>query len=194
MDILLSARAPLKEVTLPSALISSKTLINPFTYLLACLSAINIFSGVRIWSKRSKEGKSATESGNETRLRALKDLKHSHETASSLSELIELDGAGTWPPKANHSSWPEALRPYKDIYLELVPLLPAAKPSLDDNVNHKRREKYRSSMRKLFAERVNVVEVEKLMAQVEAGKWDQLSRDAYNGFYSCVAVCRHAYR
>lgn len=86
------------------------------------------------------------------------------------------------------------LRPYKDIYLELVPLLPAAEPSLDDEVNRERRNKYRSLMRKLFTERVNITQVEEIMVAVEAGNWDVLPRDAYNGFYSCVAVCRHAYR
>ena len=105
-----------------------------------------------------------------------------------------MDGAGAWPPKANHDYWPVALRPYKDIYLELNPLLPAAEPSLDDNVNSERRNTYRSLMRKLLAERINIAQVEEIMAAVDAGNWDVLPRDALNGFYCCVAVCRHAYR
>lgn len=87
-----------------------------------------------------------------------------------------------------------ALRPYKDIYLELIPLLPTAERSLDDNVNNARRNKYRSLMRKLLTERINIAQVEEIMAAVEAGNWDVLPRDAYNGFYACDAVCRHAYR
>ena len=124
----------------------------------------------------------------------LKALAGRHETASILLELFEKEGAGSWPPKANHDSWPIALRPYKDIYLELIPLLPAAEPSLDDNVNHSRRNKYRSLMRELLHERINIVQVKCLLAAAEAGNWDVFPRDAYNGFYGCIAVCRHAYR
>lgn len=87
-----------------------------------------------------------------------------------------------------------ALRPYKDIYLELIPLLSTAQPTLDDNANNERINTYRSLMRELFAVRVDIAQVEEIMATVEAGNWDVLPRDAYNGFYCCVAVCRHAYR
>ena len=124
----------------------------------------------------------------------LKTLASSHQTASSLLELLEKEGAGSWPPKADHESWPTALRPYKDIYLELAPLLPAAQPSLDDNVNHNRRNKYRSLMRGLLHEKINIDQVRSILAAAEAGNWDMFPRDAYNGFYGCVAVCRHAYR
>lgn len=134
------------------------------------------------------------ETGTSSKLQDLKSLKGQHEAAATLFELIEKDGAGAWPPRANHVSWPAALRPYKEIYLELNPLLPSAEPSLDDGVNEERRNKYRSLMRKLFAERVNIGEVQAIMAAAEAGNWDVLPRDAYNGFYSAVAVCRHAYR
>lgn len=134
------------------------------------------------------------ETGTISKLQDVKSLKDQHEAAATLSELIEKDGAGSWPPKASHDSWPAALRPYKDIYLELNPFLPSAEPSLDDGVNEERRNRYRSMMRKLFAERVNITEVEAIMAASEAGDWTVLPRDAYNGFYCAVAVCRHAYR
>ena len=122
----------------------------------------------------------------------LRTLKGRHKTASILVDLVEEDGAGAWPPKANHNSWPRTLRPYKDIYLELNSILPTAEPSLDNDVNYRRRNRYRTQMRKLLADRVNVAQVEE--TAVEAGNWDVLPRDAYNGFYACVAVCRHAYR
>ncbi|KAL8929483.1 MAG: hypothetical protein Q9208_001152 [Pyrenodesmia sp. 3 TL-2023] len=77
---------------------------------------------------------------------------------------------------------------------ELNPLLPSAEPSRDDGVNKERRNKYRLLMRKLFAERVNLPQVETLMAAAEAGNWGVFPRDPYNGFYCAVAVCRHAYR
>ena len=134
------------------------------------------------------------ETGTFPKLQDLKTLKERHEAAAVLSELIEKDGAGAWPPRAKHDSWPKALQPYKDIYLELNPLLPLAEPSLDHNFNEERCNKYRSLMRKLFAERVNIAQVETLMAAAEAGNWDIFPQDAYNGFYCAVAICRHAYR
>ena len=134
------------------------------------------------------------ETNQDTVLKELQALAGRHETASSLLELIEKEGAGSWPPKANHDSWPIVLRPYKDIYLELVPLLPAAEPSLDDNVNHSRRNRYRSLMRKFLHERIDIDQVRYFLAAAEAGNWDEFPRDAYNGFYCCIAVCRHAYR
>ncbi len=157
------------------------------------LSALIIVLGSLIWRWRLKPVE-VDDTGNVSRIGDLRILKDRHETASVLSELVDEDGAGAWPPKANHSSWPMALLPYKDIYLELVPLLPAAEPSLDDNVNNERRSNFRSLMRKLLTERVNIPQVELLMLAAQDGKWDIFPRDAYNGFYACVAVCRHAYR
>ena len=126
----------------------------------------------------------------------IKDLRQSedHELAGALIRLFEKDGAGAWPPRANHDSWPIALRPYKEIYLELASLLPTAEPSLDDDVNIARRERYRSRMRTLLADRVDVTSVQSILEKVEAGSWELFPRDAYNGFYACIAVCRHAYR
>ena len=163
------------------------------------LPAITIILGSLLWRKHSKpagiaESDDADETGNSRKVQDLRALRGRHETASVLAELVDKDGAGAWPPKVDHDSWPAALRPYRDIYLEMVPLLPAAEPSLDDNVNNERRTKFRSLMRKLLAERINIAQVEDIMAAVEAGYWNVLPRDAYNGLYCCVAVCRHAYR
>ncbi len=160
--------------------------------VLCFLGALIIFSGTLLWKRRPKPAM-VDEMGNSSRIQDLRTLK-GRKTASVLLELFDKDGAGAWPPKANHDSWPIALHPYKDIYLELVPLLPAAEPSLDDSVNNERRNKYRSLMRMLLNERINIAQVELIMAEVEAGNWDVLPRDAYNGFYACIAVCRHAYR
>lgn len=119
-----------------------------------------------------------------------------HETAACLAELIHKDGAGTWPPRANHahSTWPAALRPYKEIYHEMAPLLPAADVSLDDEVNEQRITLFRTRFRQLLSEQVNLQEVTRLLAAADAGRWDVFPRDVYNGFYSCIAWCRHAYR
>lgn len=161
--------------------------------LIVCFIGTLIVLGSLLWRRLSRPVES-DETGNDWKIQDLKSLKSRHETASILSELVEKDGAGAWPPKADHDSWPMSLRPYKDIYLELIPLLPAAQPSLDDNVNNERRSRYRSLMRKLLVERVNIAQVESIMAAVETGNWDIFPRDAYNGFYCCIAVCRHAYR
>lgn len=124
----------------------------------------------------------------------LRTVQSCHETASALLDLIEEDGAGVWPPRCNHENWPTALRPYKSIYLELIPLFPAAKPSLDDDENAKRIARFRDLMRKMLAERIDLGKVKQVMRRVEKGDWSGFPRDGYNGFYCCVAVCRHAYR
>lgn len=161
--------------------------------ILCFLAALIICSGTLLWRRRRWPTAEVDEMGYASRIEDLRTVKGC-EPATVLLELFDNDGAGAWPPKANHDSWPMALRPYKDIYLELLPLLPAAEPSLDDNVNSKRRNGYRSLMRKLLGERIDVAQVEQILAAAEAGNWDVLPRDAYNGFYACVAVCRHAYR
>lgn len=100
----------------------------------------------------------------------LRTLKGRHKIAWSLSELVKKEGAGTWPPKSNHDSWPMALLLYKDIYLELIPLLPTAKPSLDDNVNSEQHSRYRSVRRKLLTERISIAQVEEeVLDTVEGG-------------------------
>ena len=163
------------------------------TTIVCFLGAIIIASAGFLWRKHRQTADS-DETGNTQKIQDLRTLKAEHETASILSELVDKDGAGAWPPRANHDSWPTALQPYKDIYLEIVPMLPAAEPSLDDDVNTARRIKYRSSMRKLLNNRINITEVIDIMAAVEAGEENALPRAEYNGFYACVAVCRHAYR
>ncbi|KAL8768141.1 MAG: hypothetical protein Q9209_005532 [Squamulea sp. 1 TL-2023] len=147
-----------------------------------------------LWRKLRKADEEVDETGNLRKYQDLRILKSQHEAAAILSDLVDKDGAGAWPPKVNHDSWPAALMPYKDIYLTCVPHLPAADPSTDDDVNQERRGKYRALMRKLLHERINVAEVESIMKAVEAGDWSACPRDAYNAVYCCVAVCRHAYR
>ncbi|KAK3897548.1 hypothetical protein C8A05DRAFT_38900 [Staphylotrichum tortipilum] len=129
-------------------------------------------------------------------VRDIKQLAECHEAAALLSDLIHQDGAGEWPPRSNHdyTSWPAALRPYRDIYAEMAPLLPTSDLSLDDDVNRARISTFRSGFQTLLQERVNLAQVEQLLAAAEAGRWDVFPRDTYNGFYACIAWCRHAYR
>lgn len=123
-------------------------------------------------------------------------LSNLHETAAVLSDLIQKDGAGSWPPKATHvhHSWPLPLRPYKEVFLLMSPYLAYSEASLDDEVNKLRISKFRAKFSALLEERINLDEVKLLLEAAEAGRWDALSRDVYNAFYSCIAICRHAYR
>ncbi len=175
---------------------SKPRIVSPYTAfcIVAFLAALILPWGVLSWRKLRKPNEDVDETGNLRKYQDLRFLKDQHETAAILSDLVDKDGAGAWPPRADHDSWPAALKPYKDIYLECVPLLPAADPSTDDDVNQERRGRYRSLMRKLLHERINAAEVEKIMKAVEAGDWNACPRDAYNAVYCCVAVCRHAYR
>ncbi|RMZ72078.1 Indoleamine 23-dioxygenase [Pyrenophora seminiperda CCB06] len=127
---------------------------------------------------------------------AIKDLAEHHEVAEILSELIQKDGAGSWPPNANHAhtEWPLCIQPYREIYLEMAPLLPQPEPSLDDEVNASRISEFRQRYRDLLSERVDLVEVKKLMDMAEADRWVEFPRDVYNAFYCCIASTRHAYR
>ena len=129
-------------------------------------------------------------------LQDITDLAECHETPALLSDLIHKDGAGKWPPRSNHATatWPAALRPYRGIYEEMAPLLSTATVSLDDEVNRLRIANFRSHFRKLLHEQVDLAQVEALLQAAEAGQWDVFPRDTYNGFYSCIAWCRHAYR
>lgn len=143
-----------------------------------------------------QQHRNASEETSEHRIKDIMELAACHETAARLADLVQKDGAGSWPPRANHahSTWPVALRPYKEIYLEMAPLLPAANVSLDDEVNKERVTYFRSHFRKLLDEGVNLQEVTQLLEAADAGRWDVFPRDAYNAFYCCIAWCRHAYR
>ncbi|KAI3318439.1 hypothetical protein HD806DRAFT_526373 [Xylariaceae sp. AK1471] len=131
---------------------------------------------------------------NVHRVQKLKAIEAPYEAVSALSRLVDEDGAGDWPPRVAHHDLPSCFQHYQDIYLELVPHLSTATPSLDDDTNKQRMAKFRSSMRKLLAERISISDVELALARVESGDHSSLTRAAYNGIYCSIAVCRHAYR
>ncbi|KAF1832326.1 hypothetical protein BDW02DRAFT_640868 [Decorospora gaudefroyi] len=131
-----------------------------------------------------------------TKIKEIRALARRHVVAEILDDMIQKDGAGSWPPNANHehSTWPVPLRPFKEIYLELAALLPQATPSLDDKVNTARIEAFRRRFRDSLRERVNLAEVIPLLQAADAGRWVVFPRDVYNAFYCCIAVSRHAFR
>ena len=124
----------------------------------------------------------------------LKALERSHETGAALCRLVEADGAGSWPPKASHGDWPSELLPYHRIYMDMIPFLSSGSPSLDDDVNIERRDRFRSLMINKLNNRVDMARVHEILTTIEAGDWSGCSREAYNGFYCCISVLRHAYR
>jgi hypothetical protein len=127
-------------------------------------------------------------------LRWNKDLELQNEAAVALCKLIQYDGAGKWPPRVDHDNWPPALVPYKEIYLEMIPLLSSPSVSLDDTINNDIRKRFRTRMSNLLQQRINTQEVEDIMFAAELGGPGSLPRSSYNGFWNCVALCRHMYR
>ena len=97
-------------------------------------------------------------------LKHVKALAEQHEVAAVLADMVHKDGAGSWPPRANHNhvTWPAPLQPYKEIYLELAARLPQATASLDDQVNFERIVDFRRRFRELLSERVNLQDVKQV--------------------------------
>lgn len=127
-------------------------------------------------------------------LQDLKALRIRHDVRSAFMTMVNDDGAGFWPPRATHDNFPPALRPYQHVYATMAPLLPYANPSLDDACNTIRIADFRSRMQTLLAEKIDMDAVQSTLDTVQSGNWDAFPRDAYNGFYSCIACLRHAYR
>ncbi|RYC62363.1 hypothetical protein CHU98_g3846 [Xylaria longipes] len=151
------------------------------------MSVFNLYQGYT-------QERSLGEMPNEKRTQHLRTLAAQHKVAASLITMIDRDGAGDWPPRANHESWPAAILPYRSIYVELLPLLYTDTPSLDDNANTKRRERYRVAVKGLLRDKIDLSAVIRILEEVEANSWDTISRDTFNGFYCCIALSRHAYR
>lgn len=128
-------------------------------------------------------------------VRQIKASRVSHETAQALQDMVNLDGAGQWPPRATHrESWPAALHPYHDIFLELAPLLPVDHVSLDDAVNKSRIAEYRTRLQKLLEERVDITAVESVLSTPEDAERSLLFAAGWNGLFTCIAYLRHAHR
>ncbi|KAM7217138.1 hypothetical protein V8F06_007537 [Rhypophila decipiens] len=118
-----------------------------------------------------------------------------HPCAHSLATLVQQDGAGCWPPKTNHavSSWPAALRPYRQIWDDLSPLIPTPNSSrlLDDDANKRRIDHFRCLMRENLAMRIDIGQV---MEDLEDDTPSRLGQDTVNALYCCLAMLRHGYR
>ncbi|KAL4796068.1 hypothetical protein BDV19DRAFT_388492 [Aspergillus venezuelensis] len=99
-----------------------------------------------------------------------------------LKNLIETDGAGTWPPRATHGdTWPEPLQPYHDTYLAFAPYLSS----------------FRDRIRVALKGKIDLDVVKSILASTETNNHkDERGFDAagYNGFACCISNLRHAYR
>ncbi|GES61221.1 indoleamine 23-dioxygenase protein [Aspergillus terreus] len=161
---------------------------------LICLSSLHLLDptkAAQIFSKTSAAGCEFSSDSLEACLTPIRALQHVHETAEKLNTLIEKGGAGSWPPRASHGdAWPAALQTYHDIYLTLAPLLPTTEVLCDDKANAGRINAFRMRMKTLLREGINLVAVENILG---SGK-DQISADAWNGLFGCIAISRHAYR
>ncbi|KAI1745730.1 hypothetical protein F4680DRAFT_443200 [Xylaria scruposa] len=117
-----------------------------------------------------------------------------HDVHSAFVRLVNDEGAGSWPPRATHDRFPPALQAYAEIYALMAPSLPTVKPSLDDELNKLRCLQFRSRMQALLSEKIDMKAAREALERVQSGYWDAFPRDTYNGFYSCIACLRHAYR
>jgi hypothetical protein len=117
------------------------------------------------------------ETQKEEKINEIDALAEHHEVAEKLNDLIKKDGARSWPSNANHdhATWPAALRPYKEIYLELASLLPQATPSLDDSVNITRIADFRKRFRELLKDHVKMDEVMEISGPVTGRTYERTS-------------------
>lgn len=153
-----------------------------------------LYKRMRVLFQRSSSNKDALDgTAIQQRVRA---WSNRNETASLLIDLIDKDGAGAWPPRANHdyNTWPAPLRGYSVVYHNLEHLLSTDSPSLDEQVNRSRIDSFRTEFQKQLRDNVHLDQVRSWLRIVEAENWDVLPRDTLNAFWCCVAMCRHAYR
>lgn len=118
-----------------------------------------------------------------------------HETALCLRNMVEIDGAGAWPPRTSFgASWPAVLQPYHNIYLEVNIYLSCAQVSLDDQENMGKIQSFRERMQKLLQEQIDLPAVEAILSALESGDNKVLPLQDLNGLYACIAMSRHAFR
>ncbi|KAJ5240661.1 uncharacterized protein N7469_002252 [Penicillium citrinum] len=125
----------------------------------------------------------------------VKKSRESHETTKALQRMIEVDGAGSWPPRATHrDTWPKALQPYHDIFQELAALIPVDNVSTNNEINQSRRLECRTRMQRLLKERINLEAVQSVFNITNQADSPVLQGVACNGFFACIANLRHGFR
>uniref|UniRef100_D8QK43 Uncharacterized protein n=1 Tax=Schizophyllum commune (strain H4-8 / FGSC 9210) TaxID=578458 RepID=D8QK43_SCHCM len=119
--------------------------------------------------------------------------KYDHPVVDRLRELIEVGGAGHWPPRATYApTWPAPLRPYESIYHAVAPHMTVAESCLDDAENRKTIDAFRARLRGLLEEGIDLPAVE-IVLKAEGGD-EEFTPPAWMGFFACIGFLRHAYR
>ncbi|KAJ7573942.1 hypothetical protein C8J56DRAFT_717299, partial [Mycena floridula] len=111
-----------------------------------------------------------------------------------LEALIEVGGAGMWPPVASgHLTWPVALRPYHQAYQEISTNLPVLASSLDDDENRQRIHDMRSKIQHFLRDYLDTSEVQQALEALFSESTREVQA-VWMGFCACIAHLRHAYR
>ncbi|KAJ7982926.1 hypothetical protein DFH06DRAFT_1171944 [Mycena polygramma] len=108
-----------------------------------------------------------------------------------LDGLINTGGGGTWPPKATFvNTWPASLRPYHYVYFAVAGLIPVSEPSLKDEENRTRIDKFRHSLCAALKDTVDLEAVRRTLDTDDK----QMEPSGWMGFFACIAYMKHAYR
>ncbi|KAK7031691.1 hypothetical protein R3P38DRAFT_824904 [Favolaschia claudopus] len=117
-----------------------------------------------------------------------------HPALTCLRNLLLVGGGGTWPPRASYrDTWPESLRAYDSVYRTMEPLFPTQESSTDTTHNRKLIDSFRSRMRVLLDQHVNMADVQTALEHAESVP-DSCSESAWLGFWLCISFLRHSYR
>jgi hypothetical protein len=137
------------------------TLGSPFVISVMVAALLKLYTCPKVHVRSQAASLQDTE---KVTVEEIKTLAGCHRVVETLHDMIAKDGAGSWPPKTNHviSSWPAALRPYKEIFFELVKLLSQAQPSQEDDVNNARIDEFRARFRTLLTKHVGLLEVKQV--------------------------------
>ncbi|KAL1664907.1 hypothetical protein GGF50DRAFT_101152 [Schizophyllum commune] len=152
---------------------------------------------------RRAEGKASSQDAEDEEILTADNVeavlaKYDHPVIDRLRELIEVGGAGNWPPRATYAStWPAPLRPYESIYHAVAPHMTVAESCLDDAENRRTIDAFRERLRGLLEERLDLSAVEvalKVEGDEKAESDQEFSAPAWMGFFACIGFLRHAYR
>ncbi|KAL1743348.1 hypothetical protein HDZ31DRAFT_74937 [Schizophyllum fasciatum] len=118
--------------------------------------------------------------------------KYDHAAVDRLRELVEVGGAGCWPPRATYDdTWPSCLRPYEAIYHEVAPQMTVAESCLDDHENRLTIDTFRERLNALLCDMIDLADVE---AALSSSDEKAFPAPAWMGFFACIGFLRHAYR
>lgn len=117
-----------------------------------------------------------------------------HHVLTCLRDLIVMGGGGSWPPRATYrDSWPLPLRAYDSVYRAMEASFPVKESSVDNTLNRKIIDSFRSRMRAYLERHTNMGEVQSALERAESEP-ESCSQAAWLGFFLCMSFLRHSYR